>query len=315
MTLLDVSAPAKLILFGEWAVLEGAPGIGIALSPRFRVSVSDPDETLMGGLEILTGARSFKPKSFDENPPDSYFLPVWRAFKALAPRQELSRIYQGRRIELSCQWRAEEGLGSSSALCTTLLASHMRLNHQTPEFRGADFFEQAKALHRTALDSHGSGLDVAIQCWGGTVILEQGIVTELVLGVPENFVIIHTGKKISTSETIAKGAGPKGPQLRQIEDSTRRFLKSLDFLQAMNEHLEAQLSASLMPADIQLELNKLKKDGLILAFKTSGAGGGDAILALAQMERLEELKSKVSHLKWWISDAVYSTRGLEWSET
>ena len=48
------SAPAKVILFGEHAVLYGAPAIAVAVDLRAKVTLNGADEWSLNGQSLVT---------------------------------------------------------------------------------------------------------------------------------------------------------------------------------------------------------------------------------------------------------------------
>jgi mevalonate kinase len=171
------SAPGKLVIAGEYAVLEGAPALVLAIDRQARVTLEDSDgsdyEISAPGLGIhaacgrldaagriawpalgaaasaslrLVGAI-LETLGAEERPPPFRASLDTRAFRADGDR------------------RRKLGLGSSAAL-TVALASAIRALGR----RGAPSLYTLRAAHRRAQDGHGSGLDVAASRHGGLLV-------------------------------------------------------------------------------------------------------------------------------------------------
>ncbi len=103
MTLAHASAPGKIILFGEHAVVHGQPAIAVPLS---AVSVSVDAEPAQSGagltIVLIDMKRTF---SFRTTPPDdplynALILPVRIALHALACQSPISHCSSARRFRL-----------------------------------------------------------------------------------------------------------------------------------------------------------------------------------------------------------------------
>ena len=87
---MQVSAPGKLILTGEYAVLDGAPGLAMAINRRARVRL-EPSQDKAWHLVSLQDQRSTCSFTFDEQG-----LPRWDqpASKSAFNYGKLCRIFK-----------------------------------------------------------------------------------------------------------------------------------------------------------------------------------------------------------------------------
>ncbi|NOZ13713.1 MAG: hypothetical protein GXO69_08725 [Acidobacteria bacterium] len=179
------TAPGKLILLGEYAVLEGAPALVGAVARRARVSVSNRDEgfrlksALLGAGEIDFFVESDGKVRFpaDLSPEEKAKLQLFRVCveecraAVHAAGMELSPV----RISLDTEAffledsRQKLGLGSSAALTVSLIAVLMArfglLDSRLPD--KPMLLERAMSAHRKAQSNTGSGVDVAASVYGG----------------------------------------------------------------------------------------------------------------------------------------------------
>ena len=163
------SAPGKVVLSGEYAVLDGAPAICMAVDRRARVTVHAHDQqwhsvvapgfsategrfvTVEGGIEWLAGGDSY-----------GLFEAVWRETNA-APAEYLSFSLDTEEF-LDAESGIKIGIGSSAALAAALASSLCATI--CPDFDAA---QVARVAHRKFQDNLGSGVDVACSLLGGLI--------------------------------------------------------------------------------------------------------------------------------------------------
>lgn len=227
---LQVTAPGKLILLGEYAVLEGAPGIVSAVD-RFAAvtlrSKSEPPHTLSAPkLNIRKLAFSLARKGIRFGDPLSREvreqLRFVRAVFDYAVREfglaegkipafhftlESSQFYRENSSE-------KLGLGSSAALTVALLGTLFFLSYgkePTSEDK-TQLFKACLNAHRAGQGNQGSGIDIAASMFGGTLCYQadafaEGIPVETAfINLPENLTVlpVWTGKPASTEKLVDK---------------------------------------------------------------------------------------------------------------
>lgn len=128
-------APGKMVLTGAYAVLEGAPSICVAVS---RGALAD-------------ASRTGEP------------TPEVRAATDRAPWVDASAMFEGGR---------KLGLGASAAILVASLAALETRDLAVDAVR-ADLFARAFAAH-AAVQSGGSGVDIATSVYGGAVRYVMG---------------------------------------------------------------------------------------------------------------------------------------------
>ena len=163
------SAPGKLVLCGEYAVLDGAPAICMAVDRRARVEVASSDATehtvsapgftdvigrcsdRHGALEWFAGAEEFKLVD------DVWVTAGANAQSSLSivlDSSEFRHVGNGSKI----------GIGSSAALAVAFAAALSELASTV-----ADVGSIAFAAHRRFQNGLGSGVDVACSLQGGLI--------------------------------------------------------------------------------------------------------------------------------------------------
>lgn len=185
---LRVSAPANLLLLGEYAVLEEG-GLGLAVAPEARargvaraVRASGRGSGMLadnGPPHPVSRVRGVTPAETLVWPGDTGIL------GGVADRLErvLGALHEPREIEIDTRalFRADgrkRGFGSSAALTVVLTALWSRLAGSADP--GAtfdeDFLHLAIDAHRAAQGGRGSGYDVATSVTGGFVLFTGGAV-------------------------------------------------------------------------------------------------------------------------------------------
>lgn len=283
--MIRVSAPGKLMLLGEHAVVYGYPCIVTAISQRLEVSVS----------------------KIDDMPMDRRFIDA--ALQAWGDGKDYS-------FSIKSAFSGKYGFGSSAAVTVATL----KIMRPTVENRA--LFD---AAYKIVLDVQGigSGFDVAAATYGGTLyfvaagkIIEPLSVQELPL------IVGYTGVKADTTTLIKQVAQKreKNPQKverifqaiaklvdeakqKMFEGDWERVGKLMDFNQeylrdlgVSSEKLEAMISAA-------------KKAGAWGA-KLSGAGGGDCMICLAKSDKREAIIKEIEAVGGEVVDIRVNAEGV-----
>jgi mevalonate kinase len=316
-----VSAPGKLFLLGEYAVLEGAPALVMAVDRRagvtatasenWRLTASElgvsglalgpygelpdvalPDGTLPGGLDPGTRSRL---RLVDE---------VRRRVEALpgVPSPPLDLAIDTSALHAD---GAKLGLGSSAAVAVALamaLASARGI-----ALGGPELFALAHDAHHAAQGGSGSGGDVAASVFGGLLIFRTGA-SPTPAALPDGLALfaVATGTGSSTIDLVGRVASyreqdPAGARrdldaLAVLAERARTALEDADAFLALAddyfralESLDAHARAGIV-TERHRELRDLASaSGAV--FKTTGAGGGDLGIVFAKLESTDELES------------------------
>jgi len=121
--------------------------------------------------------------------------------------------------------------------------------------------------------------------------------------------LVHTGAKISTASALSS-LSPKEVWVRRLSDSAEGFLKDQNWTDAMNEHDQLLRELGVVPKECQELLQYWKQKKWIEAGKTTGAGGGDALLLYVVPEALRALQEDVEKRGFWFQRATWESEGL-----
>jgi phosphomevalonate kinase len=191
--MITARAPGKLLLLGEYAVLEGAPALVMAVDRWAEVTIENHQEGVWLFSSLPSWASPIRlsftkdgrisahrtvPESIlrQLGPVRAVFARAWRR----ADWKFLGR--EGMRVGIDTRGFALEGsgaklgLGSSAALTVALLAALWRVGSPVPGrvLARENLFREAFDSHRRAQKGAGSGADVAASVYGGIVRYEMG---------------------------------------------------------------------------------------------------------------------------------------------
>lgn len=290
MIAVATSAPGKLLVAGEYAVLDGAPAICMAVNRRARVTIQAGN----GGAHqvaapgFLPGAREF---SSIEEVADAVPLlaAVWHRY---VPKQSPALTLE---IDTSEFQRGTEKLGiGSSAAATVALCSAFAALFETSD----DVKQAALAAHRDLQNGLGSGADVACSTAGGLVEYRmQGTRTRNLQWPQElHYALLWSGRPASTAKQLDKLAreSASGQQLVSAELLKKAAQTVADawhgnasgnVLDALRTYAQALRQYD---ADNALGIYTFGHDDLArhaesteVVYKPCGAGGGDFGIAIA----------------------------------
>ncbi len=336
----EIRVPGKVILFGEWGVTRGFAGLATAVAKDFHASWTPG--TYAGGLRLSGGGfdASFpNPSAFADAATRAEEAGFLRFAVAALAR---ARGWQPGRVFLRMDWRASDGLGSSSAtVAATLGLTHVLA--ETPAAPAGDLFASdpdrfvkevtgrrgdpgsfdAPTLRRLWLEGReilrrldsprASGLDLATQLAGGSLVLRGEHWEAPSLSFPSELAIVHTGQKASTRDWLARFE-PDNAWFEALGRSTEDFLGHRDWERAIREHAELFAATPLVPDFVKEFTEAGQSAGWLRALKTTGAGGGDALLCLVHEARRADFESAVRTRGWELGPAkpeAFQAKGLE----
>ncbi len=277
MTTIQASAPGKVVLSGEYAVLDGAPAIAMAVNRRAEVTIAtaggDDSEIRMSGagekadtrlLDCVTDAAGFE--KYD----DYSFTLDTSAF-----------VDTGSDVKL--------GIGSSAALTVALVQALVLLQNND-----RDVGEIASNAHRNFQQGVGSGVDIATSLTGGLMEFRMpgNEVTPVRWPAGLIFSLFWSGVAANTRERVGRlansDAKPSRSVLSEVAATTALAWQSGDadmVISASDEYVNALRRFSI---DHGLGIFEAGHDALVqdalangLVYKPCGAGGGDVGIALA----------------------------------
>lgn len=287
------SAPGKLILFGEHAVVYDRPCIVTAVSSRIYVEA----EKTPGRFRI--DAPQVKDVRFVEE--------TIRVFR------ERYKTGNGLSIRTQSDFSSQYGFGSSSAVTVATIYALSKIYQIALSKK--EIFNLGYQV-TLSIQGVGSGFDIAAAIFGGTLYFITGgkVIKPLEIGeLP--FVIGYSGVKADTPKIVKSlklKVSPKGRSSYGRKSQNLKYYKIFNKIEEIVEKAEIELvnsnwgkAGELMNKNQQLlqelgvSTEKLDKmcqaalDAGAFGAKLSGAGGGDCMIALVSYDKKNEVEAAI----------------------
>lgn len=315
MDRIEFSAPGKLVLFGEYAVLFGAPAVVAAVDRRAVVTLQP---SIDDGWRVFAPGFAPRPSRFDISPPSVVHWQDGESGRGTYGLVEslLCAIEDSGVMDLGAAPAAEMildtraffegeganasklGLGSSSALTVALVTALHAWSGGASLGTSADRIQELVDLHRQVQGGTGSGIDVAASVLGGVVrfrLDRHGSVAEATpLHLPERLrmVFVWTGRTASTGDFLHRlrvrreaAPGVVEPALEVLGAVSKAGVTALagedvgGFLDAVEAFWTAldRLGTAIDMPILSDEHRVLRRIAVDcgVRYKPSGAGGGD----------------------------------------
>lgn len=295
MLSIRTSAPGKVIVAGEYAVLDGAPAVCMAVDRRAHVTIGPGSEEYhsvvapgysqsvgcfrarKSGLEWLAGEADF-----------ALFAAAWRQCGS-TPIHSLNIVLDSNEF-MDVESSQKIGIGSSAALTVALTAALDLLDG------GArNMHRVAAAAHRDFQGGAGSGADISCSLTGGVIEYRMGEAPDRALRWPDGLgyallwsgVAADTGVKLATLANSGAHASREALVVAASSVATAwRGNSAADIVVALRSYTSA-----LRSFDVDHELgifhaghaelaDRAASSGIV--YKPCGAGGGDLGIAIAE---------------------------------
>ena len=282
--MIEASAPGKLVLSGEYAVLAGAPALVAAVDRRVTCTLHvreaggwrfvstghDDDLTLTRDAVFAASA-------------DSLAGVVGRLINASAAPEHLAVRVDSSPCYLD---DAKLGVGSSAALVAAVAAAFSVLGGESPGL--ATLYD----VH-AGFQGGGSGLDVAAAVTGGVIrFQERRVVPARLPNLHKAFVF--AGSSTKTADLVARFDVWRGrtepPLLKRLveaavevadcTDSAGLFLDALREYSDVLERMDRMARIGIFGPGHQAARDIAARCGVV--YKPCGAGGGDTGIGLAE---------------------------------
>lgn len=178
------SAPGKVVLCGEYAVLDGAPAVAMAVNRRARVTIDSGARAAVSSIGLRGSPDTRLLDSvcdvLDIDRPDAAITLDTGAF---------TDAQSGRKL----------GIGSSAALAVALVGAL-----SSRDAGPGRIFETALAAHRRFQGGRGSGVDIAASTAGGLIGYRQGEAPRsLAWAANLSYALLWSGVAASTPSKLA----------------------------------------------------------------------------------------------------------------
>ena len=307
------SAPGKIVVAGEYAVLVGAPALAIAVDRRSRCTIDDASAT--GWTFTTNGYAPDAVRGRDvllDGPLLPRTDPAYLCQHALRQIRsvgaEVGVLPTNLHIDIDSRsgfdGNRKLGIGTSASACAALCGALLSRCGSRLET-----FPVAFAAHRSAQGGRGSGIDVAAACAGGFIRYEADDTPRLSRATfPDvSYVVIWTGSSADTREHLAQfdswRNGTIPPVLGALTDASRRVADAVGDAREFMRQLRAY-AATLrvfddaarlgIYSDAHRRLDDLgNATGVV--YKPCGAGGGDLGMAFTNDANAIESFERAAH--------------------
>lgn len=300
-----VSAPGKLMLFGEHSVVYNRPCIVSAVDQRMKAILERLDEEVFilnaPDVSIKNYKKSMKDLGEGEIPKGAKFVEL-----ALLNFINKYPFKGGIKVTTKSQFSSQYGFGSSSAstVCTIFGLAQML----SKSISNKQVFELS---YKTVLDvqGKGSGFDVAAAIYGGTIYFWTGGKRIKPLNTKGMDLIVgYSGKKVDTVAMIdkVKALSEKHPKIVDgIYDSITKVVEEANkVLKRVQNGRKWEGLGELMNFNHgyleSLGVSDVKLSEMLYAAKEAGAygakmsgGGGDCMIALAPKNKRKAVEKAV----------------------
>jgi mevalonate kinase len=320
------SAPAKIILFGEHFVVYGNPAILSSINRRVTVEArKGKDGGESGGKVTIRsdiGAGEFDGSTFrliegGQNARATLEPIYFAARQALAARKQQGG---GLEIDINSDIPYGVGLGSSAAsLVATIAAVEDLLGKPDRKKICESAIEAERIIHKNS-----SGADCYVSTYGGLIHYSKGDGFKKVEAKARLFMVIgDTGIKHNTGELVSSVRKLKEANqmafsglMAQSKDICNQALNALNsgnidhlgMLMNENQLLLERLGVSHEKTD---ELIDVARRSGAIGTKITGAGGGGAIIALAESkEDSERIAAGIKEAGFGAFEIEIDSKGL-----
>jgi phosphomevalonate kinase len=313
-------APGKAVVLGEYAVLDGAPALVLAVD-RHAVATLEPSPD--AAYHLRTYAPGPEDRRFERGAAAGVALidvvAGGRASPAWAGSLDSRAFFLGGN---------KLGLGSSAAALCAFAGAYARFCGEPPPTVASLI-----ALHRAFQGGHGSGLDIAASSTGGAIVYRREAadrpqISTVRLPNSVGFAGIFAGRSASTPALVAhyrawretrpaeaaaalgrlQSLTERGVEAATKDDAVGLVEAIADYGRAL-QNLGEAIGAEIVTAEHRRIGDHAKRHGV--AYKVSGAGGGDLGIACAlDADALEAFKQSVARGGFQVIDLAVAPRGL-----
>lgn len=308
------SAPGKVVVWGEYAVLAGAPAAVMAIDRRAYCEISIQQALSRFSSAGFLSTSVHTPQKRIPN------APVASLMHAVINQLDTAEITDHLRCHFDTRAFFQDGeklgLGSSAALCCAIYACLCDLLGHAP-------------VWQDALEAHqkwqggGSGLDIACSWHGGVIRFQQAGCTSVPWPEEWHFVLCNTGKAASTQVHVNRFSAWQGLEKDKRINALGVASENLFGPEASLDALAAYISA-LRALDQSGGLNIFSPEHESLAtiaseagvlYKPCGAGGGDIGIAITDSApKLDDFCRRVARAGFGPLDMEIAVDGIRTRE-
>ena len=319
-------APGKLVALGEYAVLDGAPAVVLALDRYAEIEVAESPD---GACRLTTRSHEVVERKFRPGEPSGAGLVD--LVTAAAPRLPWTATIDSQAFFAG---RLKLGLGSSAAVLTAWSGAFAAFARGQAEPVPEPRVEALIDLHRRFQGGKGSGLDAAASYTGGVITFRLARPDLPQIGSVRRpnsvgFAGIFAGRSASTPELLARYRAWRTRRPQEAAVLVRRLTAQAEagcaalsgddaagWLEAFAAYgqglgeLGRAIGAEIVTAEHREIGVEARRHGV--AYKVSGAGGGDlGVACAADVEALDAFRKSVANRGFRVINVSLADHGLQ----
>ncbi len=334
MKKITISAPGKLMLLGEHAVVYNRPCLVTAVDQRMKATVEVTDDSIFSleapDVNVTGYSKPMKELGKGEMPKGAQFVE-----NAVRNFSEKYHLTGGLKVTTHSEFSSQFGFGSSSAstVCVVKALREMYSSNEVrsnikvdSRLRGNDEKKELFDIaYKTVLDvqGKGSGFDVAAGIYGGCLyFVTGGKVIEPISVDSLPLIVGYTGIKADTITlvnqiSVKKKQYPEKMEklfnaIVQLVEQAKVALQTNDYerlgkLMDFNQEYLRDLGVS--SERLENLIDASKKSGAYGA-KLSGAGVGDCMIALAPPDKTQAVKQAISEAGGQVIEIETNVEGV-----
>lgn len=256
------SAPAKVHIIGEHAVVYGKPAIISAINLRLRLTITPRPTVTPSNIPL---------------PPDIGIHAIQNEIGSAIRKVYKLQTIPSYGYEIEYDFPIGSGLGASAAISATLTAAILKMLKIKADER--QIYDLALAGEK-AIHGNPSGSDLAAIVFGGTLWFRKelpsvSLTSPITLTLPTLYLIDSGKPKESTGDMVAKVAKLPAKTKKEIFDQlellTRDLANGGDIKQIFKEANQCLIKLGVVSPSTQKLIKQIEKSGG--SAKITGAGG------------------------------------------
>ncbi len=319
MNSIAVSAPGKLMLLGEYAVVYNRPCLVTAVNQRLKLEITIMEEPLLRLDAPDVGINDYR-KSLNDL--GKGHIPKGAKFVEIAVLNffRKHRRSTGMHVKTYTEFSSMFGFGSSSAATVCTIKALSELFNIT--LTDKELFDLA---YKTVLDiqGKGSGFDIAAAIYGGTLyFFTAGKKIEPLKIKSLPLIVGYSGVKADTVTLInqIKEKAKKYPDIidriydhiAELVEQAKQALLAKDWVrfgELMNMNQGYLNSLGVSTEKLEIMIYATRSAGAYGA-KLSGAGGGDCMIAIAPENKKQAVRDAITKKGGQIIDTTTNCKGV-----
>jgi phosphomevalonate kinase len=327
---IGVSIPGKIVISGEYAVLDGALAILTTLNQKVNIKIQESDKN--HNVYLTSALEGIFPFTIDDDAniiwleadPGTYGLLLQHAFKILKPmiKEKLSIIVDSSEFFRTTKDGTAIKLGIGSSAAVSVGITQALFQYQEIVSSPGNLLTQANIIHQTLQGKQGSGIDVTccfadqgvIECTKDSVKNQTWSILNWPYGL--HLKVLTTGQGASTKRLVTNYKRASNLYPKEFKNSLDQFMGITQNLSHAWKSEDVDHIIGLLTAyDVQIKkLDKIGDIGIYtqvhtevqniasrynVFYKPSGAGGGDIGLAFSSsLDELNDFSDEISTIAW-----------------